>query len=369
MKLRVLGVLLVVVIIYQSCSSGKAAYKHGDYYTAVIEAVQRLRQSPDNKKSQDVLRLSYQAAVDYLNTDAQNQIASNANLKWKAVIADYDRINKLYEDIRTSPGALKVIPTPVNKYKELTVAKDSAAAECYNRALEAMLKNTREDAKEAFFLFTDANTFSPAYRESIEMIQQAKFNATLKVVVQPGLQNYWGWSFDPIVYRGANNQFVQFYSPQQAQEQNLQRIDHLLLVTVNGYQEHRPSINRTEQSYSDSVQVGEKTVNGQKVPVRQKITAQMTLFEKVIPYSGSLQLFIKDANSNAELSNSVVTSNLSWNNRWAACSGDARCIPSNVRGLCNGRESYPGNGQLINLCKQDLDARLSSALANFYRNY
>ena len=369
MKLRLLPGFFVLIILIESCTSGKSAYKHGDYYTAVLEAVQRLRSSPDNKKSKDVLNLSYQAAVDFLNTDIQNQIASNANFKWRTIVQDYDKINSLYENIRTSPGALKVIPNPVNKYKELTIAKDSAAAECYNRGLEAMLKNTREDAKQAYFLFTDANSFSPAYRESIEMLQQAKFNATLKVVVQPSVQNYWGWNFDPVVFGGTGNQFVQFYTPQQAQDQSLQKIDQFLLVSVHGFVENRPIFSKSVQNYTDSVKVGEKTVNNQKVPVKQKITAEMTVFEKVISYSGSIQLFIKDAASNAELSNSRISSQLSWNNRWASCTGDSRCIPSGVKGLCNGGESHPANGQLINLSKKDLEAKLAGALTNFYRNY
>ncbi len=232
-----------------------------------------------------------------------------------------------------------------------------------------MLKNTREDAKQAYFLFTDANAYSPAYRESIEMMQQAKFNATLKVVVQPSVQNYWSWNFDPIVFGGGGNQFVQFYTPQQAQNENLEKIDQFLLVSVYGYNENRPSISKTVQNYSDSVKTGEKTVNNQKVPIKEKITAQMTIFEKVIPYSGSLQLFIKDAHSDAELSNARISSELTWNNRWAACSGDTRCIPPGMKGLCNGSESHPAGGQLISLAKKDLDGKLANALANFYRNY
>ena len=76
----------VVLIFLESCSSGKAAYKRGNYYEAVLSAVQNLRRSPENKKSKEVLSLSYQAAINLLNTDIQNQIKSNAYLKWKNVI-------------------------------------------------------------------------------------------------------------------------------------------------------------------------------------------------------------------------------------------------------------------------------------------
>src|SRR6267378_6648560 len=107
MRLRLPLGFIVGIVLVEACSSGKSAYKHGDYYTAVLEAVQRLRQNPDNKRSKEVLKLSYQAAVDFLNTDVQNQIASNASSKWKTIVQDYDKINNLYENIRTSPGALK----------------------------------------------------------------------------------------------------------------------------------------------------------------------------------------------------------------------------------------------------------------------
>ncbi len=359
----------VILLLMDACSSGKAAYKHGDYYDAVLEAVQRLRQKPDHKKSKEVLSLSYQPAIDFLTTDAQNQIAANANLKWKYVVQNYQKINTLYESIRTSPGALKVIPNPVNKYKELTDAKNSAAEESYNLGVQAMLKNTREDAKQAYFMFTDANTFAPGYRESIEMMEQAKFNATLKVVVEPTIQNYNSWNFDPVLFGTQVNQFVKFYTPQQILDLNLQKVDHYLRVVAGGYHENRPTISKTVQNYSDSVTVGEKTVNNQKVPVRQKVTAQMTVFEKLISSSGSLQLSIKDAGSNAELSNSNITTQQAWTDRWAACSGDARALPKDVKGLCTKSETYPPRDQLMNQTKRDLDAKLANALQGFYRNY
>ena len=86
MKHRLLYCLTISVLLLDACSSGKSAYKHGDYYDAVLTAVQRLRQNPDHKKSKEVLGLSYQAAIDFLETDVQNQINSNAHGKSKRTI-------------------------------------------------------------------------------------------------------------------------------------------------------------------------------------------------------------------------------------------------------------------------------------------
>src|SRR6187402_2424441 len=97
MKVILRIAIICIVVILEGCVSGKSAYKHGNYYEAVLDAVQRLRQNPDNKKSKEILSLSYLAAVEYLETDAQNQINSGANFKWRSAVQNYDKINYLYE--------------------------------------------------------------------------------------------------------------------------------------------------------------------------------------------------------------------------------------------------------------------------------
>jgi hypothetical protein len=369
MKIILRVAIVCSIILAEGCVSGKSAYKHGDYYDAVLSAVQRLRQNPDNKKSKEVLSLSYQAAVQYLETDAQNQISSGANFKWKSAVQNYERINNLYEQIRTSPGALKIIPNPVSKYKELTEVKVKAAEESYEAGIQAMLKNTRTDSKQAYFLFSDANTFSPGYREAIEMITQSKFNATLKVIVQPSIQNLYDWNFEPQVFGYRGNQFVQFYTPAQAQEQSLAKIDQFLTVTVNGFQESRPVVTKRVQELKDSVKTGEKTVNGKKVPVKKLVTAQMTVYEKKVTSRGSIRLVVVDAASKAEVRNSEIASDLSWVDSWATYSGDAEALSDANKALCAKKEPYMTRDYLVRQTETDLARKLGNSLSSFYSAY
>jgi hypothetical protein len=358
-----------IFLLLDSCSSGKVALKQGDYYSAVSQAVSRLRQNPDHKKSKEVLSTSYKMAIDYLETDAQNQIASNANFKWKNAVNNYTLINNLYEQIRTSPGALKVIPNPVSKYNELNEVKNKAAEETYEAGIQAMLKNTREDAKRAFFFFTESNNYNPGYRESIEMIEQSKFNATLKVIVEPTFQNYNDWNFEPVVFGVRNNQFVKFYTPREAQDANLLQIDQFVKVVVNGYSEGRPNITKRVETFKDSVKVSEKTVNNQKVPVYEKISATITWFEKSITSRGSITLYIKDARSNAELRNSEIVSEERWTDRWATCTGDLRALSESNRKMCGTKEPFMNRDFLRNQTKRELDNKLANSLSGFYSQY
>jgi hypothetical protein len=369
MKYFLLTVAIVSFLFLDSCSSGKKAYKHGDYVEAVLTAVNRLRQNPDHKKSKEVLSLSYAAAVNYLETDAQNQLNSNANFKYKGAVQNYERINNLYEQIRTSPGALKVIPSPVSRYKELTDLKAKAAEESYEAGIQSMMKGSRLDAKDAYFYFVDANAFSPGYRECIEMMEQSKFNATLKVVVEPALGNMYDWNFDPIVFGYQANQFVKFYTPKQAEELKLPKVDQFLKVIVNGYSEGFPSISKRTEDQKDSVKTGEKTVNGQKVPVYQKVSAKVTVFEKKATGRGSINLLVVDGSSRAELRNSDITTEQTWTDTWAIYTGDLRALSSGNKKLIEKREGNPGKEYLRSQAKRDLDNKLANAISGFYQNY
>jgi hypothetical protein len=359
-------VSLAIVSIFDACSSGKSAYKHGDYYEAVLTSVQRLRQNPDHKKSKEVLTMSYTSAVEYLEQDAQNQINSNAPFKYSGAVADYEKINRLYEEIRTSPGALKVIPNPVNKYKELTEFKAKASEECYEAGVQALMKNTRQDAKSAYFLFADAAKFTPGYRESTEMMEQARNNATLRVVVVPAADNYYGWSFESILHGYNGNQFVKFYTQQQADAQGLKKVDQFARVSVNNYVEGRPVINRRVEERTDSVKTGEKTVNGAKVPVYERVSAKVTVFEKTVTARGSINLVVADGESRAEVYNTEITSEQSWTDSWAIFTGDRRALTAGNQKLIEKREANMGKGYLQGTTKKDLDAKLASALSNYY---
>lgn len=360
---------LVALLLFESCSSGKSAYKHGDYYDAVLQAVQRLRQKPDHKKSREILNLSYKAAVDFLESDAQNQINANANFKWKTAVTNYEKVNRLYEEIRKSPGAMQVISNPISRYNELTEVKGKAAEESYEAGLQSMLKNTREDAKQAYFMFSDANNYSPGYREAIEMIEQSKFNATLKVVVEPTVQNPQDWNFESLVFGYTANQFVKFYTQQQSQEANLPKVDQFLKVNVNGFQENRPVITKRVENYKDSVKTGEKVVNNVKVPVYQKVSADLTIYTKVVRARGSASLVITDAASRAEIKNQELVSSTEWTYQWATSSGDARALSKSNRDLTAKREASYQQGSLMAQTKRELDQQLSNVIAGFYKKY
>ncbi len=143
MKLKLY--LFALVLMAEACSSGKTALKHGDYYEAVIEAVGRLRSSPDNKKAKAVLEQGYPLAIEYIETNIQNGINADDPYKWRNAVKGYEQINYLNDQIKTSLGAMKVITKPATRFKELADVKVKAADESYTAGINALMKNTSED--------------------------------------------------------------------------------------------------------------------------------------------------------------------------------------------------------------------------------
>ena len=235
--------------------------------------------------------------------------------------------------------------------------------------LQSMLKNTREDAKQAYYLFKQANNFSPEYKESIEMGNQAKFNATLKVVVEPITINPTTWNFEPTIFGYRANEFVRFYTPQEAQNESLQRIDQYLAVSVNSYAESLPSISKKTQDVQDSVKTGEKKVNNVSVPVYTKVNAKVITFEKTVRAKGSMNLAISDGSSKATIRNTPIGTEQVWTSEWAIYTGDARALSQNFKNLTGRKEPFMGNNHLKEMVRQDLEKKLANAVAAFYQNY
>ncbi|MBA4410143.1 MAG: hypothetical protein Q8S54_06690 [Bacteroidota bacterium] len=56
---------LTGILLLNSCSTGLKSLQRGDYYDAILKAVNRLSSDPDNRKATQVVRDGYPLAVAY----------------------------------------------------------------------------------------------------------------------------------------------------------------------------------------------------------------------------------------------------------------------------------------------------------------
>jgi hypothetical protein len=351
----------VLLILTQGCSSGKGALKRGDYSSAVLSAVQRLRQNPDHKKSQQVLQTGYVLAVQYFDTEAQNIANSNQPFKWRAAMQNYERINRLYDEIRTSPGALAIIPKPENRFKEVEELKLKAAEETYLAGIDAMMKDTRTSYREAHGLFEETNRLSQGYREAIEMQEKARENATLFVMV--GRTRFGeDWDFQQDL-QSCNQRFVKFFS---TEPDRLAKYSLWVQSEVTHFNEFKPRITRSEETFQDSVQTGEKKVGEQKVAIYEPVSAKANIFTKTFRAEGALKVVIYGANEEVVF-NQTFERAAEESPSWGTFTGDERALPERIKRLLRQRE--PATSQVRQTVHREIEKDIRNIYCSFLDRY
>jgi hypothetical protein len=379
MNTRLLLFLLFPIIL-SSCSSGKKSYQRGDYYDAVMLSIGRLRQNPDNKKSQETLRNSYPLAVEWLETDAQNQIASNSPYKWRNALVSYEKINNLYEAIRQSPGALKVVPNPKNYYAELAPLKEKAADELYEAGINSLMKGTREDSKRAFLQFSEVNQYVPGYKDVVEYLDKSKFEATTFVVVEqlavPARYNLSGGFFQDKVEEFLNRNypdqgFVKFFTPQAAQSIRLARVDQIMRLQFDDFSVGNTTIREKEETVKkDSVKVGEAKVDGKTVPVYNTVSAKLITVRKEVVSEGLFSMIILDAQTGGVLTHRKFPGRYEWFTTWGRFNGDERALTQQQLDMCKRREIQPPDPQNLFLAfANPIYDQLIPGIRSFYQRY
>jgi len=379
MKSRLL-LIVIIAVVFSGCSSGKKAYERGDYYGAVIKSVQRLRKDPNHSKSSEALKNAYPLAVETLEAQANHEIASNSPYKYKNAIQAYNSINGLYEEIRQCPACLKVIKSPKNYYAEIGPLKERAAEESYNAGITALMKGTRNDAKQAYFNFRDANGFVPNYKDVIEYLDKSKWEATLKVVVEqipvPARYNLSGGFFQDKIEeflhtRYTDQDFVKFYTPQEARAVNLKTADQILKIQFDDFTVGNTNLREKEETVSkDSVKVGEAKIEGKVVPVYNTVKAKLTTYRKEVLSAGLLSMIVVDARTNGVLTHRKFEGSYTWVSTWARFNGDERALTDQQLALCKQRETQPPVAQDLFLeFTRPLYDQIIPALRQFYQNY
>lgn len=252
---------LIIVMVLSGCSSGKNTFERGNYYEAVITAINRLRRNSDHKKSVETLRQAYPLAVTYYEDRAKTALASSERFKWSEVVKSYTAINTMYDEIKRSPGALAVVPNPVNYFSKLQEARQNAAEEHYAAGILALQTATRESAKQAYGYFKITNDYVPGYKEVNNYLEVALLAATLKIVVEPipvhsktvGVSaDFFNDKISEFVHAAPINEFVRFYSRAEAQKIKLNP-DHIIQLefddfTVGQVYKHEKEIHLSKDS-------------------------------------------------------------------------------------------------------------------------
>lgn len=377
---RTILTLFIISLILSGCSSGKKAYQRGDYYNATLQAANRLRSSPDNKKALRAIEDSYPMALSYFQQRIDQTLQGNSKFRYSEVTGYYQKMNHMADEVSRCPAALRIFPALNHYTAELAESRQLAAGEHYDAGLANERINTRLSWKEAYYNYLQADRFVQGYRDVRERMQTARFHATMKVVVEqipvPKVYQLTSDFFLNQVLEALSNskasEWVAYYSPASAEQAGIRQPDQLLQITFDDFVIGQIYDKETIRELSrDSVVVGTVTLeNGSKQNVYNTVKAKLTTFRRELTSKGVLDVMIIDLPVNSVVSQRKFPGQYVWFSEWGSFNGDERALTKEQLGICKLKPVMPPPHQeLFVEFTKPLYAQLLPFLKSFYSKY
>lgn len=372
-RLRYFIYLSILIV---GCTTGKNALQKGNYDESVFKAVDRLKSSPKNAEAMQVLATAFNFAVkDHLRSIDEAKLSSDL-LRWETVLAHYQKINQLSDEINSSPVAQSLVPNAPKYMQEVEDSKYKAAEVRYALAINQMNENNRVSAKKAYYNFEKAQYFYPNYKDVKNKINDAYWAAIVKVVVQSVKVNssyyqlsnqYFQDQVNQFIGNYQQNKFVVFYAEQQANAQKI-RPDQILRLSFDDFIVGQTYVKeKVEKMKRDSVLIGESRANGK---VYATVTATLTVFDKQVSSSGLLAMTIVDYQTNKIIRQQRLPGTFVWQDSWASYKGDDRALTNQQLQMTKRRELLPpAPATLFVEFTKPIYAQLVDEISSFYNRY
>lgn len=373
--MSIAGILILFFIM--SCSSGKKALQQGDYDDAVFKAINRLKSNDNSKKASATLKDAYNYSLKLHLNNIEALNSSVDPFKWDKIINEYEILNSQYQGIQRCPACQRYIVSPLAVNSQLQMAKQNAAEIRYNMGVEAMkMKERRDKAIEAHDHFATANNYIRRYKDTEQLMEEALYHAILRVVIEPipapvrNLQLKHEFFYNKIMetlQRSNNNLYVQYFTPEESDAQELQWVDHVIQMEFDRFSlGNLVSNTYVEEVRRDSVVIAQK--NGEDV--LGTVKAKLAINEKSILGSGLLDFQVKDIESRRVLTQEKFPSEYQWTVRWATYNGDERALSAEQKELVNiVNFDVPGPQYMFEEFAAPLFDQVVGKVRNYYRNF
>ncbi|MDR0419869.1 MAG: hypothetical protein LBH30_00210 [Prevotellaceae bacterium] len=371
-----------IIVLAESCkSTGMQALTQGKYYTACFQAIDKLRSSPDNEKATNALMQAYPLAVHYTERETEHLLTSvsDAN-RYQKIFELYSVMNSIATEISRCPAALQIIPHADYYSAQLETARNMAAEESYMLAVNSLSVGTRSAARQAYFQFQKTNSIFPGYRDVAVKMQQAKWMATLKVVLEQipvnGQYKISAEFFQNKVFEyfstSIRNEFIQIFSPEEAEDINLYPDQIIRLNFIDFVVGQMRESRNSYEVKRDSVKTGTyKDRDGISHDVYGTVKATVTSRKIEVSSSGILNALIIDYRTNVILSQQRFPGTFIWSDSYATFNGDERALSRKELDMCrrSAPSAPPPPQEMFVQFTVPIFNNLTQFIQNYYRRY
>ncbi len=381
MNKRLAGVsLLVLILLITGCATGKKAFTKGDYYAATLQAISRLRSNPTSKSARETLDQSYPYAIEYYEKQVDAAMALDDPFKYSKIVGYYERLNHLASEIERAPAARQIVPMPKTYFNELREARQQGAEERYKMGMDELNKKTRESSKAAYYHFVEAEKMVMGYKDTHELMQRAKYEATLKVLLQQipvsGTDNeissifFYNQIMEELK-KSSTTEFVRFISPDEMEMESIQP-DQILEMHFQEFIVGQVHDKETIREVSkDSVVVGQVTLqDGTVLDAYNTVKAEVTSFRRELISNGVLDVQSIDTYTGQVVSQKKFPGQFIWFSEWGSFTGDERALSAEDEKLIKLKPvAPPSSQQLFIEFTKPIYYQVVPYLKQFYNQY
>jgi hypothetical protein len=346
--IRSFFLLAMTALLLTACSSGKTAFKKGQYDLAAKKAAERLKQGAGlSKRGHGLASLVLERAFVRGYQQHQQTIrqlsapSSTTPFRWEAVHAEYEYLQTLTNNALSCAACSTWLASYPTSYRDRqNDARELAAADRYEAAEQAFpyRETNRLAAKDAYLNYRKAADWVPNYRQTLAKSEDALPFAILRVVVEPlgptrEISPNDNRELEGLILReiGRNpppSAFVRLYPPSDDAGDGypLHQAVQMQVTDYTPYRDHTSSSSTTVYS-NQAYKVGEKKINDStKVDIMEKVSGTLTTYRREISAGLTLKLRAIDTQDGHELWKDGVWERQNWETEWQTFSGDDRAL-------------------------------------------
>jgi hypothetical protein len=344
--------VIITAILISACGPSKPYLLRNDPDKALQDAVKKLNKSARDTSAIRAVPILYNS-FQQIHLAKIESYKTGTNLsRWDNIIDEYNYLQDAYDNIINSNAAFRIV-NPRNYNTELLETKEAAAEDYYQLAQQTFDNQSRANAKAAYGYFKRADRYSPNYKDSRAMMQQAYESAVVNVLINPVQDNSYfnnnGWG--NYGYNYSNQYFQQtlitdlqnlassnlyaarFYTDANIRQDNIQP-DWVVDLRLRTLYIPRPTNYNYRRNVSAEIMAGKDT-SGK--PVYQTVNAVIDFTRLSFIARATMDVNINDVVINKNISYRSFDADYNWQVERATYSGDSRAINQNDWAVINNR--------------------------------
>lgn len=342
---KIFTLFFLITVILLGCSRGAYKSEQKDLNTLI----KRLNKRGGDEKVIADIQSVYQPALQKAQQNISNYRSEAAPQKWDKMIPQMQAMQQMFDLINTNLYAVRMVK-PVNFYRNIVEAKDSAADDYYNYGMLYFEKEGRENSKRAYDAFSRTTNYVAGYKDASQKMQEAFNRSIIHVLINQiqyddyGFNSNWNWnnynSRDQQLQRqiirdlgGRSNKNTPAYFYEEWDLRRENRAPDLVVDLV--WRNMRFDIPRDRtRSYNRSKQVetGRDTANK---PIYQTITATVFVTERYLEATADMNIIFTDAVRRTQVDWQTIPANYRNSFEFATYNGDRRALENSDWTLIN----------------------------------